>query len=153
MPSIGPVRIPIISSFDASGVAQAKAALQGMGGTGGGAGGGGAGGTAAGVPGPTAASVPGWQAGKAALGHIAGTVGGIPGMELAGIIGSLTLGPLAAGTAIFALSQRVADNAIRTRESARTPWRFHAILRRAGFSRPRRRYGDGHGHRVAFRPA
>jgi hypothetical protein len=109
--SIGTVKLPIVSTFDASGIAQAKAGLRDLEQAGQAVGGGGVGGGAAANP-----------YDKLGVGRAVGAVAGETG--LGGLVGAagaggLVAGAAMAGIAIYSLSQRAADSAIRLRDNAR----------------------------------
>ncbi len=116
--SIGKVIIPVVSTFDPAGIAQAKAGLkdlagaQGAGGGpagGGGSGSGGAGGSAGGIS----------ALAKTAAGKLSSIASAIPGGEgLGSLLSAAAQGPVEAGAAVFALSQRVASNAAQVRKGA-----------------------------------
>jgi hypothetical protein len=125
--SVGTVKIPIVSTFDASGVQQAKAGLkelqqsQGGGGGGGSSEGGGSASPGNRAPSPskdTPATSMSTLA-KAAGSRLSQIASSIPGAEgLGNLLGSAALGPAAAGVAVFALSQHVASNAAQVRKGA-----------------------------------
>ncbi len=108
--SIGKVIIPVVSTFDPAGIAQAKAGLKdldGAQGAGGGAAGGG--GSGSGIS----------NLAKTAAGKLSSIASAMPGGEgLGSLLSASALGPAAAGVAVFALSQRVASNAAQVRKGA-----------------------------------
>lgn len=111
--SIGKVIIPVVSTFDPAGIAQAKAGLKDLAGAqgagGGGSGSGGADGSAGGIS----------NLAKTAAGKLSSIASAMPGGEgLGSLLSASALGPAAAGVAVFALSQRVASNAAQVRKGA-----------------------------------
>jgi hypothetical protein len=124
--SIGTVKLPIVSTFDPAGVAQAKAGLrdlqqagQSVAGGGGGAAGGGRGPGGGQQPSPQPATSPYSRLGVGqAVGAVAGEAG-LGGLVSAAGATGIVAGAAAASIAIYALSQRAADSAIRLRDNAR----------------------------------
>ena len=118
--SIGKIIIPVVSTCDPTGFNQAKAGLKDLEQSQPSGGGGGGGGAPVIERAPKQAAASGMNnIAKTAGSRLSQIAGAIPGAEgIGSLIGSAALGPVAAGVAVFALSQKAAANAIAVRKSA-----------------------------------